>query len=130
MKRIISLLLVFTALIAVFTVFTVIITALALTSCGNGKYDSQGLCYEENSDGTYSVSVGRAKELTVLTVPATFEGKAVTRIAASFWWRRWLWRSWAWWKHFARGVSMRPKGPRCIWNGWIRILCGWFAPLL
>ena len=67
---------------AVFTVFTVIITALALTSCGDGKYDSQGLCYEENSDGSYSVSVGRAKELTVLTVPATFEGKAVTRIAA------------------------------------------------
>ena len=65
----------------VFTAFTVFFAVLMLNSCGKVKYDDQGLKYTENSDGTYTVSLGWAKKLSEITVPDTFNEKKVTAIA-------------------------------------------------
>ena len=60
-------------LIVIFTL------ALVFSGCGY-NYDDQGLKYTAAKNGTYSVSVGKATDLTAITIPATFNGKAVDSI--------------------------------------------------
>ena len=47
-----------------------------------GAVDTSYLTYTLESDGTYSVSAGTSKTYTSITIPNTYNGKAVTKIAA------------------------------------------------
>ena len=46
-----------------------------------GDTEPQGLDFYLQDDGTYSVAVGKAKELSNIVIPATHNGKPVTKIA-------------------------------------------------
>ena len=59
-------------------VFLAILVSLTLVSCGDN--DQQGLAFSLNFDGTYSVSVGKAKELSKIVIPTQYRGKPVTDI--------------------------------------------------
>ena len=47
----------------------------------SASYNPQGLDFYLKDDGTYTVAIGKAKYLSKIEIPATYNGKAVTEIA-------------------------------------------------
>ena len=60
--------------------------AIMLASCGSAptiNENPQGLDFYLQDDGTYAVEIGHAKLLSKVEIPATYNGKAVTKIISS-----------------------------------------------
>ena len=57
--------------------------AIMLASCGSASTTNenpQGLDFYLQDDGTYAVEIGHAKLLSKIEIPATYNGKTVTKI--------------------------------------------------
>ena len=62
--------------------FAIMLTTVGIfASCG--EYNEDGLKFDLLENGTYEVSVGRAKDNTEIIIPSTYNGKPVTKIADS-----------------------------------------------